>query len=200
MRFRGVMALMLLVPMLGGFDCGNGGETKLDACIRLGKAYCKQEIAVGCPDPTSPCTSENCYEFFDSKCLATAEEIDKVDHDIKMIIRSKSTCDGLRSVDDYLISTVLSMASAECVNSGAYDGRGQMCADMIDAYCDKVVDLGCTMMSRDDCVSMSWVSGMATLGDGYYCSDPNDESSPTPINIAAFKEAMAEIKAADTCD
>ena len=200
MKLRGPLLLLLLVPMLAGFDCGSSGDTKLDQCVKLGKAYCQQERAVGCLDPTDPCTSENCYDIFDGKCEATPAEKDKVDHDIKMIIQSKTSCDGLRSVDDYLLGTVMDMASSQCVNGSSYDTVGEMCERMINAYCAKVIELNCSVGSEEVCVSMSWASGEASLGYGFNCTSPDDTRAPVPAQIAGYNEASDEIKNANTCD
>lgn len=124
MKSRAPLLLLLLVPMLAGVDCGSGGSTKLDQCIKLGNAYCRQEIKVECPDPTDPCTSENCYEIFDGTCEASQADKDKINHDIEKIIESKTTCAGLRSVDTYLIDTIDGMTSFDCVSGGADNYSG----------------------------------------------------------------------------
>ena len=201
MKSRAPLLLLLAVPMLAGFDCGSGGNSKLDQCIKLGKAYCSQEIEVGCPDPTDPCTSEYCYDIFDGSCEASQADKDKVNHDIEMIIQSKSTCAGLRSVDEYLIGTIYDMASSDCVSGGVNTTRGDMCDEMITEYCEQAGTLGCleTGVTVELCISMSWASGLATFGSGYYCTDPNDTSEPTPADTTGFNAAMDEINSAIGC-
>lgn len=168
--------------------------------MRLGQAYCQHELTVGCADPTSPCVSEECYDIFDDKCAATDEEVEKVDHDIENIIRSKGTCESLRSVDNYLLDTIYTMASNVCENPSYYDTLGEMCSKMIDAYCEKIIELGCVALSHDACVELSWSLKQGTLGDGYYCINKEDDGAPSAVNIAVYKATMNEIKISNSCE
>jgi len=201
MRVGLLVLAVLLVPVLAGFDCsGDGGSgTKLSQCIRLGEAYCDQEIVAGCVDPSEPCVSQDCYDIFDDKCLATAEEREQVGHDIANIIKPKTECAALRSVEDYLLDTVWVMSSSKCANSGAYDSLGKMCGKLLDAYCQKNIDLGCFPVSKSDCVQMALGSGSMPMGPRYNCTTTDDDNPPAPENLAYYNQIMAELKAATVC-
>lgn len=201
MRSGLLVFAILLVPILAGFDCsGEGGSgTKLSQCIRLGEAYCDQEIVAGCVDPSEPCVSQDCYDIFDDKCKATAEERELVDHDIANIIKPKMDCAALRSVEDYLLDTVWVMSSSKCGNPGAYDSLGTMCGKLIDAYCQKNIDLGCFPVTKSECSQMAFSSAALPMGPDYKCTTPDDDDAPAPENLAYYNEIMLEIKATMVC-
>jgi len=185
---------------LAGFDCGPGGsgaETKREACIRLGQAYCDRELVVGCADLTDPCVSDDCMEI-DAACEATSEEIGNVDQAIVGTIGAAADCDDLRSKDNMLISMVYDMASRSCANAGDYDTRGEMCAELVGAYCDKNLELSCYNLTKPECMELVYSWQLMNIGN-YKCTGGDDDDAPSPLNLGYFREAMAEIDAARTC-
>ena len=160
----GVTLFLTACPSDDGNDDGSG-ETKLEMCKTLWSAYCDSAVRMGCAGATM-CEAEKhggCESQFDGSCAATTADKEMVEHDIDMIIGSKTTCDGLQSIESYEQDKVDDMKSAGCgtggggLDTGPAVGGGSDTSDgvVIDpnldvtAQCQQCVQTNCPAMHAE---------------------------------------------------
>ncbi len=117
--FPAVMLLLTSCPESSG-NSDKLGVTQLDLCKKLWGAYCDASLNLGCDNATQCRTQKfsDCNALFDGTCKASAEDQEKVDHDIEMIINSKTDCNSLTSIESYEEGTVNDLRNSCSGNSG----------------------------------------------------------------------------------
>lgn len=159
--------LTLLLTACPSNDDGDGesGETKLEMCKTLWSAYCDAALRMDCTDADVCEVNKHraCESQFDGSCAATAADSEMVEHDIEMIIGSKTTCDGLQSIESYEQDKVNDMKTAGCgtggggldtgpVPGGGTDTGGGVVVDPflnVTAQCQQCVQIQCPVMHND---------------------------------------------------
>jgi len=197
-----IMTLFAVVSMGAFAGCDEDGSlTKRDLCYKLADAYCNHNVELGCGDYAS-CYDNNegvCNSVIPEGCKATAADSEKINHDIEMIIESKTTCAGLTSIDGYLDHTVEDMA-ATC---GSTDTTGMdigfMCETLIASICMKVGNLNCDpSVTLTQCESQLMSSGVMVIA-GHSCISAGDHTPGTSAQQTAFDSMIAEVNNATSC-
>ncbi len=121
MKTRILMSLATL-GMAGLLMTGcetDSGSTKRDECKRLLYAFCDHggKLDCGTSAEVAECKrdmADVCEENFTASCQATDDDVSKVSHDIKYIIKSKTDCDALGGVSEYLGTTLGEIRQGPC--------------------------------------------------------------------------------------
>jgi len=187
-------------------DSGNSGTTKMALCTRLTDAYCARAGALSCVTSASQCKSDNrelCQQTFATDCKATAEQVDKIDHDIRMIINPKETCDALASIESYLVQTVSDMQAGACASSGTPAATaktlGSLCGSITSSTCQKIRSLGCTDTAQNECTTALLNAGTIQIGT-HACTNSSNSTEATADQKSAYDSLSSQIQAASSCE
>ena len=197
-----IMSLFAMVS-LGAFTaCDDDGDlTKRDLCYKLADAYCSHSADLAC-ESYSSCYSESkdgCDDLFPASCKATTADKQQVDHDIDMIIMPHTTCNGLASIESFLIGNMTDMAATCSSSNTTTMDIGFMCETAIGSYCSKMQSLNCdSSVSLTQCESALLSNGLVILSS-HVCTDIGDHSAASSDEKAAFDAIIADINAASTC-
>ena len=196
-----LISLFAIVSMGAFTGCDEDGDTTArDLCYKVSDAYCSRIADLDCGTYSS-CYNENtesCDAMFDNTCKASAENKQKVDHDIEMIITPKTTCEGLYSIDGFLYDSMTDIA-VSCGYTGGLN-IGQMCAELITTMCYKYVfDLKCDdTITVAQCTSI-WMTQGDIMIDTHACISGEDSTPATTGQAAAFASGKNEIATYTSC-
>lgn len=203
-RSLNIVLLPVLLFAACEMESGDSSTTKKDLCVRLSNAFCERAGEVGCDIQVGTCKSDyrqDCEDMFADDCRATSDSIAQIDHEIKMIIEPKETCEALNSVTGYLSDSLTTLESAPCRSggsSGENPSLGYLCEELVGEICEKVVDLACTSQSELACANTLLQGSVIRIGS-HACANVTDSTEATDAQKSAFSEAFAEVKDATSC-